>query len=150
MLKNSKGFTLVEILIVVAIIAILALAIIPNYVGFDVDARVVTTKSNLSTIRNRISLYRAKEGKYPESLGNLLKETYSDAGIEKPYLKAMPGELISDKSGNSTYQDQLSTKSLSHLGGWVYFTDKADVVINYGKPLDKSWEDYKDQAPSEW
>lgn len=146
----GRGFTLVEILIVVAIIAILALAIIPNYVGFDVDARVVTTKSNLSTIRNRISLYRAKEGKYPESLGNLLKETYSDAGIEKPYLKSMPGELISDKSGNSTYQDQLSTKSLSHLGGWVYFTDKADVVINYGKPLDKSWEDYKDQAPSEW
>jgi len=135
---------------VVAIIAILALAIIPNYVGFDVDARVVTTKSNLSTVRNRISLYRAKEGKYPVSLGDLLKETYSDAGIEKPYLKSMPGELISEKSGNSTYQDQVSTKSLSSLGGWVYFTDKADVVVNYGKPLDRSWEDYKDQVPSDW
>ena len=146
----GRGFTLIEILIVVAIIAILALAIIPNYVGFDVDARAVTTKSNLSTIRNRISLYRAKEGKYPASLSDLLKETYSDAGIDKPYLKAMPGELISDKSGNSTYQDQLSTKSLSSLGGWVYFTDKADVVINYGKPLDRSWEDYKDQVPSDW
>ena len=146
----GRGFTLVEILIVVAIIAILALAIIPNYVGFDVDARVVTTKSNLSTVRNRISLYRAKEGKYPESLGALLKETYSDAGIEKPYLKSMPAELISDKSGNSTYQDQLSSKSISHLGGWVYVTDKADVVVNYGKPLDKSWEDYKGQIPSEW
>ena len=146
----GQGFTLIEILIVVAIIAILALAIIPNYVGFDVDARVVTTKSNLSTLRNRISLYRAKEGKYPASLGDLLKETYSDAGIDKPYLKAVPGELISDKSGNSTYQDQLSSKSLSNLGGWVYFTDKADVVINYGKPLDRSWEDYKDQVPSDW
>jgi general secretion pathway protein G len=146
----GAGFTLVEILIVVAIIAILALAIIPNYVGFDVDARVVTTKSNLATVRNRISLYRAKEGKYPASLGDLMKETYSDAGIDKPYLKAMPGELISEKSGNSTYQDQSSTKALSGLGGWVYYTDKADIVINYGKPLDRSWEDYKDQVPSDW
>ena len=63
-----RGFTLIEILIVIAIIAILALAIIPNYVGFDVDARIVTTKSNLSVVRNRVSLYRAKEGAYPESL----------------------------------------------------------------------------------
>src|SRR3990167_310588 len=90
----GRGFTLVEILIVVAIIAILALAIIPNYVGFDVDARVVTTKSNLSMLRNRISLYRAKEGTYPESLNELLEKTYLDAGIEKPYLKSLPAELI--------------------------------------------------------
>ena len=90
---RNKAFTLIEILIVVAIIAILALAILPNYIGFDIDARVVTTKSNLSVLRNRISLYRAKEGKYPESLGDLIKKTYSDAGVQIPYLKQIPAEL---------------------------------------------------------
>src|SRR3989338_6182041 len=90
------GFTLIEILIVVAIIAILALAILPNYVGFDVDARVVTTKSNLSVLRNRISLFRAKEGKYPDSLSDLLKKTYNDAGVQVSYLKQVPAELVTE------------------------------------------------------
>lgn len=145
-----RGFTLIEILIVIAIIAILALAIIPNYVGFDVDARAVTTKSNLSVVRNRISLYRAKEGAYPQSLGDFLAKTYSDAGIEKPYLKKLPAELITDKSGSNSFQDQLSSQPFSNTGGWIYLKDKADVVINYDKPLDKSWGDYAGEKPSEW
>lgn len=145
-----SGFTLIEILIVVAIIAVLALAIIPNFVGFDVDARVVTTKSNLSVIRNRISLYRAKEGAYPETLRDLLDKSYSDAGIEKPYLKDLPGELITDKKGNSSFRDQKLSDPFSSTGGWIYATDRADVFINYDKKLDKAWEDYEDQNPSKW
>ena len=147
---RNKAFTLIEILIVVAIIAILALAILPNYIGFDIDARVVTTKSNLSVLRNRISLYRAKEGKYPESLGDLIKKTYSDAGVQIPYLKQIPAELVTDKSGSNSFRDQTSAQSFSSDGGWLYLTDKADVVINYNKKLDKSWEDYEGANPSEW
>src|SRR3990167_637623 len=113
---RNKAFTLIEILIVVAIIAILALAILPNYVGFDVDARVVTTKSNLSVLRNRISLFRAKEGKYPDSLSDLLKKTYNDAGVQVSYLKQVPAELVTDKSGNNSFNDQLSTRSFSNEG----------------------------------
>ena len=149
-MRRNNGFTLIEILIVVAIIAILALAILPNYVGFDVDARVVTTKSNLSVIRNRISLYRAKEGRYPESLNDLLKNTYSDAGVQIPYLKQVPTELITTKSGNSSFRDQLSTQSFSSEGGWLYLKDKAEVVVNYNKKLEKSWENYEGENPSEW
>ena len=148
--RPQEAFTLIEILVVVAIIAILALVIIPNYVGFDVDARVVTTKSNLATLRNLISLYRAKEGAYPESLGVLLKKTYSDAGVEKPYLTKMPAELVSDKSGNTTYHDQPSARPFTNTGGWIYLTDRADVVVNHSKPLDKGWENYEGEKPSEW
>ena len=134
----------------VAIIAILALAILPNYIGFDIEARAVTTKTNLSTLRNRIALFRAKEGRYPESLSDLLEETYSDVGIEKPYLRKMPAELVTDKSGNAEFKDQKSSQAFSNKGGWLYLTDKADVVINYDQKLDKTWEDYEGQNPAEW
>ncbi len=150
LIRRSAGFTLIELLVVIGLIAILALAIIPNYVGFDVDARIVTTKSNLGMLRNRISLYRAKEGNYPESLGDLLKKTYLDAGIPKPYLAKLPSELVLKKSGISDFRDQKSDEEFTNTGGWLYLKDKAEVVVNYKKPLEKSWEDYAGQVPSEW
>ncbi|OGW79420.1 MAG: hypothetical protein A3G33_03525 [Omnitrophica bacterium RIFCSPLOWO2_12_FULL_44_17] len=149
-MARKSGFTLIEILIVVAIIAILALAIVPNFVGFDIDARAVTTKSNLSMLRNRISLFRAKEGKYPETLEGLLTQTFNDVGVEKPYLNSMPSELVTDKRGNNTVKNQTSNQPFSNTGGWLYLTDKADVVVNYDLKLDKAWEDYEGQNPSKW
>lgn len=149
-MDRRHGFTLIEILIVVAIIAVLALAIVPNFIGFDVDARVVTTKSNLSMMRNRISLFRAKEGRYPAKLEEMLTETYNDVGIEKPYLKSIPFELISDKKGNNLVKDQPAQQTPTSTGGWIYLTDKADVIINFDRKLDKAWETYEGENPSKW
>jgi type II secretory pathway pseudopilin PulG len=81
---------MIELLIVISIIAILAVAIIPNFIGFDTEARVAATKSNLDTLRTRITLYRAKEGVYPSSLDDLLTHTYVDAGVQKTYLQKIP------------------------------------------------------------
>ena len=146
----KKGFTLIELLIVISIIAILAAAIIPNYIGFDTEAKVVTTRSNLDTLRSRITLYRAKEGRYPETLTDLIRQTYFDAGVKRPYLKKLPRELLSSKKGSNEVTVQTSQESLSDQGGWVYFTDTADVVINLSKPLGRKWGKDEDQIPSEW
>jgi prepilin-type N-terminal cleavage/methylation domain-containing protein len=149
---DKKAFTLIEILIVVSILAVLAIMIIPNFVGFDAEARVVTSKSNLETLRTRISLFRAKEGRYPASLQELVTTSYFDAGVQKAYLNSIPLELISDKKGNSTVDDRPSTVAPSFLnnGGWVYFTDKAEIYIDWDIPLDKSWGEYAENKPSEW
>ncbi|MBI3615770.1 MAG: prepilin-type N-terminal cleavage/methylation domain-containing protein [Candidatus Omnitrophica bacterium] len=147
---NRRGFTMIELLIVISIIAILAAAIIPNFIGFDTEARVAATKSNLDTLRTRITLFRAKEGAYPSTLDDLLTHSYSDAGVQKPYLQKMPPELVSNKKGLNTRRAQRSDDPLTGEGGWVYRTDTADVVINVDQPLDKSWGEYADQRPSQW
>lgn len=148
--SNSRGFTLIELLIVIAIISILAVAIIPNFIGFDTEARIAATKSNLDAIRTRITLFRAKEGKYPQSLGDLTTYFYLDAGVKKAYLKNLPKEMISSKKGNSTFEDAISGEPLSSDGGWTYFKDIAEVMIDVNIPLDSSWGDAEGEVPSKW
>jgi len=150
MMQNKKAFTLIELLIVITIIAILAATIIPNFVGFDTEARITATKTNLDSIRTRIVLFRAKEGRYPDSLEELLTTYYNDAGVQKPYLKSMPPEMLSDKKGNDAFIDIKSDEEMTNTGGWAYYTDMAEIKVNLSEPLDKKWGDYVDQKPSEW
>ena len=102
--QNNRAFTLLELLIVISIIAILAVTIIPNFIGFDAEAKLSATITNLNTLRTRISLYRAKEQEYPASLNDLLTKTYDDAGVQQNYLEKLPLELISSKSGNNSFE----------------------------------------------
>ncbi len=146
----SKGFTLLELLIVISIIAILAATIMPNFIGFDAEARLASTKTNLNTLRTRVSLFRTKEGRYPERLEELLEITYNDMGIERPYLDAMPLEVISVKEGSADTEDQSYKDTLPGDGGWVYYVDKAQVVVDWDTPLDDKWGKAAGEVPSVW
>ena len=147
---SQKGFTLIELLIVISIIAILAATIIPNFIGFDTDARVTATKTNLETLRTRITLFRVKEGHYPTSLRDLLTQTYTDVGVEKPYLMKMPTEMISSKQGSNETLTIESHEPLTNEGGWVYYRNMAEVIINYSDELTSKWGIYEGENPSEW
>lgn len=147
---KNKGFTFVEIFIVITIIGILAMIFIPNFAGFDRGARVAATQANLNTVRTAITVFRSKEGSYPVSLNDLTTKTYLDVGISKAYLKKMPAELISNAKGENNSSDQVSSELLSNTGGWAYLTDKAEVVVNISTPLSDEWSEYKGEVPSEW
>src|SRR5258708_7509124 len=118
-MKNKYGFTLLEMLIVISIIAILAATLIPNFIGFDTEARLASTKTNLNTLRTRLSLFRAKEGKYPKDFNELVETTYNDVGVQKPYLDQIPVEFISSSSGDNHVDNQSSSDPIPGDGGWV-------------------------------
>ena len=62
----QRGFTLVELLIVVIILAILAAIVIPQFSGATLDAQESALDSNLNALRSAIDLYRAQHGgNYP-------------------------------------------------------------------------------------
>lgn len=147
---NKKGFTLLELLIVISIIAILAATIIPNFVGFDAETRLVATKTNLNTLRTRVSLFRTKEGRYPEKLEELLEVTYNDMGVKRAYLDKLPPEFMSSKKGSSIYENLEARDRLTGIGGWAYYANKAKVVVNWDIPLDSKWGDAEGQIPGEW
>lgn len=62
---RTRGFTLVELLIVVVILGILAAIVIPRFAGASEQSRSATLKKLLQTMRSQISLYEAEHGDGP-------------------------------------------------------------------------------------
>ena len=71
MLKNNKGFTLIELMIVVAIIGVLAAIAIPNFLNYQCKAKQSEAKANLGNIRTSQEAYFAEFDTYATSLANV-------------------------------------------------------------------------------
>lgn len=67
MLRAQRGFTLVEILVVVVIIGILAALIVPRVLDRPDEARVIAAKNDIRTILSGLKLYRLDNGMYPST-----------------------------------------------------------------------------------
>ncbi|MFH1856309.1 MAG: type II secretion system protein [Candidatus Omnitrophota bacterium] len=85
MLRTKKGFTLIEMMIVIAIIALLATIAIPNYLGFRTKAMTAEAKSNLGTLRTLEEAYSAEYqdyldcDQYPAAVPAATTYTWNDA-----------------------------------------------------------------------
>ena len=67
-----QGFTLIEILVVVAIIGMLGAVAVPAYMNYLADARITTTRSLIKNIEDACQMYNMKHGgKYPNQLSEL-------------------------------------------------------------------------------
>lgn len=65
---NQKGFTLIEILVVVIIIGILAALVIPKYAGRTEQARIAAAKTQINTLfSSALDMYEADNGNYPST-----------------------------------------------------------------------------------
>ncbi len=63
--RRSRGFTLVELLIVAIILAILAAIVVPQFASTTNDAEESALRANLAAVRSALDLYRQQHGEYP-------------------------------------------------------------------------------------
>lgn len=89
--QKQAGFTLIEVMVVIVILAIMAGLVVPKVVGQSDKARVKTTETALSATSNAIDMFKVDNGRYPstqEGLNALITppqgaKTYSEGGYIK-------------------------------------------------------------------
>ena len=85
---QSAGFTLIELMIVMAIIGILITMAIPSFVGAIKHAREAALKEDLQTMRTAIDTYTMDKQKGPQSLDDLVQDGYLRAIPEDPITRS--------------------------------------------------------------
>ena len=140
-MRKNKGFTLVEILIVVVILGILAAIVIPQFTDASTQSKVSSCLSSLQSLRSQIELYKIQHNDNPPATGTFAEatfvaqmETYSDASgttaaakntgtgiIYGPYVQDLPTNPWNDS-------DSVAAADATTVG-WVYDNSTGDIYI---------------------
>lgn len=89
MRRKANGFTLVELLVVLAILATLLALAAPRYFQHVERSKEAVLRENLATMRDAIDQYHADTGRWPESLATL---------VDKRYLRAVPVDPVTERN----------------------------------------------------
>lgn len=127
--KTRRGFTLVELVVVVLVLGVIAAIAAPKMFDTANDARENSTVQSLAVIRDAIELHRAQNGAYP---GNSGTEADFKSDLTDFLKGAFPVNQVSSATGNGSVSVQVTGAALTQGGtsDWKYDNVTGDFIIN--------------------
>ena len=111
--KNEKGFTLIEMLLVVVILSTLAAMIVPRFAGRSDEARTSAARADIqANLASALDMYEIDNGAYPNRLEDLISDPGNARRWRGPYVKKK-ARLI-DPWGRDYVYAVPSTKGLDY------------------------------------
>ncbi len=155
---KKRGFTLIELMVVIAIIGLLAAIALPRFANVSDSAKVANVQGNVSTLRTSIAMHYAKNDAYPTlpSNGEKLDDVKdSTNGNNKAFtefygkstMPETPGGNGSGTAINASHAVHTATETSGNSltaaikGGWVY--RKTDGAIRASLPENMYGNDNK-------
>jgi general secretion pathway protein G len=122
---GKRGYTLVELMIVIAILTMLMVISVPLFNGLKAKARIGATKGNLGILRSALSAYYGQlEGSYPLSL-NYLTDMFVE---EIPFVR------LDEHHGKTNltriyqpYEERKEITSIADTGEWGYWHNSSSL-----------------------
>lgn len=114
--QKQKGFTLVELIVVIAIIGILAGVMLPRFFGFTDDARDAAILTEAKSIRSVADVYYAQHDKWPDVAEGDTKFTVGDASTSPKF----PGKITKLGTNTKPLQD----------GSFIYTVGDREVTCD--------------------
>lgn len=122
--RAQRGFTLVELLIVVIILAILAAIVVPQFGSSTDDAKLTALDSNLSALRSAVAVYKQQhDGHFPGGVTAVPDTSCTGAGVTKG-----TGDGTAGAGAAQAFADQLTMYTSAAGGACGIMTD----VYKYG------------------
>jgi len=157
-LKKRKGFTMVELMVVIIIMAILGLAVIPSLMGSSDKAKYSRAWSDLTAISNAFTAFYGRVGNLPtieagpleEAIGNESFDGMSADALLQSFL-GTPLDEIEDPWGNP-YQLAGNWKSDTGKGHIIVYVDKGtttggSATFGTGITVTARLDPYSDNMP---
>lgn len=125
-LNNEKGFSMIEMMVVLIIIAVLIAGGIKFYLGYIENARVTKAKAQISIMQAALDAYYAEQGKYPADNAGLLNAGIATTANPKEIEALDPWgenyEYVTPSSGNASYvihtgKDNVQNQTTTYVAG---------------------------------
>ncbi|MGH8711434.1 MAG: type IV pilin protein [Burkholderiales bacterium] len=128
-MKTQNGFTLIELMIVVAVVAILATIALPAYTDYVTRGKIPEATSNLADLRVKMEQWYQDNRNYQNTAATACGVTMPAAPVVKYFTFA-----CANPGGNQTYT--LTATGTASMAGFVYTIDQSNVKTSTitGKP----------------
>jgi general secretion pathway protein G len=103
--RRKAGFTLIEVLLVVAILGILATVVVVNFAGQQEGAKIKATRASISSVATAVSMYEVQLGKFPGSLADLTVDNgVFPAPLDKVPVDSWGNEFQYKQTGRGRFE----------------------------------------------